>query len=198
LSKNSREIKKKFEAAWDEDVLIILSLEIDENLKQQGLAREFVNRVQKLRKKAGIVPSDPIEAFYKLPEKDPLHQTINNQYEFISKSLGIDVAPLNEKHQLANKIIVGEADVSGSKLELTLCRLAVSFDNESLSKKCPDATFMTDLQSYLLAKDYFHLLNAFKDGKMKVNLNDIMVELLLGQDIFRSAGQKFQGKQSKH
>lgn len=32
------------------------------------MAREFVNRVQKLRKKAGLQAIDPVEVFYELPE----------------------------------------------------------------------------------------------------------------------------------
>lgn len=41
----------KQEAAWDESVIIVLDLEVDEKLKQEGTAREVINRVQRLRKK---------------------------------------------------------------------------------------------------------------------------------------------------
>lgn len=36
------------------------------NTTQAGVAREFVNRVQKLRKKAGLQAIDPVEVFYEL------------------------------------------------------------------------------------------------------------------------------------
>lgn len=33
---------------------VLLDLQIDDNLKQMGIAREIVNKVQKLRKSAGL------------------------------------------------------------------------------------------------------------------------------------------------
>ncbi len=37
---------------------------VDEEMRSEGLAREVVNRVQKLRKKGGLQPGDPVEMFY--------------------------------------------------------------------------------------------------------------------------------------
>lgn len=45
----------------------MLNLVQDENLKQKGVAREVVNRVQKLRKEAGLNIDDQVEIFYELP-----------------------------------------------------------------------------------------------------------------------------------
>jgi len=41
----------KFEAAWDQEVLIVLSLEVDHTMREEGMAREIINRIQRLRKK---------------------------------------------------------------------------------------------------------------------------------------------------
>lgn len=41
-------------------VLVLLDITPDEELLKEGLAREFVNRVQKLRKKAHLVPTDQV------------------------------------------------------------------------------------------------------------------------------------------
>ena len=41
----------KNEPAWDDKVMIVLNLEVDQDMVQEGLAREIINRVQKLRKK---------------------------------------------------------------------------------------------------------------------------------------------------
>ena len=42
---------------------MVLDLGTDESLVEAGLAREVVNRVQKLRKKAGLVASDVVDVF---------------------------------------------------------------------------------------------------------------------------------------
>ena len=35
-------------------------------LEQEGIAREIINRVQRLRKKAGLLPTDDIRMYYRL------------------------------------------------------------------------------------------------------------------------------------
>lgn len=47
---------------------VMLSLVIDENLKRMGVAREVVNKVQKLRKEAGLNIDDQVEIFFEMPE----------------------------------------------------------------------------------------------------------------------------------
>lgn len=52
-------------AAGDGEVLAVLDLRRDDGLVSAGLARELVNRVQKLRKSAGLVVTDEVEVFYR-------------------------------------------------------------------------------------------------------------------------------------
>ena len=52
-------------AAGDGEVLAVLDLRRDDSLISAGLARELVNRVQKLRKSAGLVVTDEVEVFYR-------------------------------------------------------------------------------------------------------------------------------------
>lgn len=35
----------------------------DQAMQDEGVAREIINRVQKLRKKAGLVPTDPVRQY---------------------------------------------------------------------------------------------------------------------------------------
>ena len=48
----------------DGDLLVLLNTELSADLMKQGLAREWVNRVQKLRKSGGLSAADRIEVFY--------------------------------------------------------------------------------------------------------------------------------------
>jgi Domain of unknown function (DUF5915) len=52
-------------AAGDGEVLAVLDLRRDDGLVAAGLARELVNRVQKLRKSAGLVVTDEVEVYYR-------------------------------------------------------------------------------------------------------------------------------------
>ena len=52
-------------AAGDGEVLAVLDLRRDDSLVSAGLARELVNRVQRLRKAAGLVVTDTVEIFYR-------------------------------------------------------------------------------------------------------------------------------------
>ena len=59
------------DANGDGEVLAVLDLGIDESLVEAGLAREVVNRVQKLRKKAGLVASDIVDVFLSTHHQHP-------------------------------------------------------------------------------------------------------------------------------
>lgn len=60
------ESSKNLETNTDDDVLTILDVEMHPNLLREGIAREVVNRVQQLRKRAKLVPTDDVKMEYKV------------------------------------------------------------------------------------------------------------------------------------
>ncbi|KAK5997382.1 Isoleucyl-tRNA synthetase [Cladobotryum mycophilum] len=60
------ESSKMLEINTDSDVLTILDSEIYPELAQEGLVREVINRVQRLRKKAGLQPTDDVKMEYRV------------------------------------------------------------------------------------------------------------------------------------
>ena len=54
------------DANGDGEVLVVMDLRPDQELLAAGAAREVVNRVQRLRKKAGLVATDTVEVFIRL------------------------------------------------------------------------------------------------------------------------------------
>ncbi|KAK8512130.1 hypothetical protein V6N12_031858 [Hibiscus sabdariffa] len=72
---------KEMDAAGDGDVLVILDLRLDESLFEADVAREVVNRIQKLRKKAGLEPTDMVEVYFESLDEDRLaiQQVLNSQ-----------------------------------------------------------------------------------------------------------------------
>lgn len=61
---NGQDGGPSYEAATDEDVVILLDCRLRRGLELEGFARELMNRVQKLRKKAGLVQTDEIQVYY--------------------------------------------------------------------------------------------------------------------------------------
>ena len=55
-----KEDMTRFEAHSSEDILILLDTTPDQSMLDEGVAREVVNRIQKLRKKAGLAPTDEV------------------------------------------------------------------------------------------------------------------------------------------
>lgn len=84
------ESSKKLETNTDDEVLTILDAEIYPELADQALAREIINRVQRLRKKAGLQPTDDVKMEYKVlsdPEDIGLATAFTSQSSTIEKAL---------------------------------------------------------------------------------------------------------------
>ncbi|KAI9184458.1 isoleucine--tRNA ligase [Blastocladiella emersonii ATCC 22665] len=111
-----------WEAANDKDVLILMDVGKDEALEQEALAREVINRVQRLRKKAGLVPTDVVDYLYKITE-DPnaqLATVLSTQADFIAKTLKKTLLPSFQRGAAQKLVMEEEQEANGSKFMLTL------------------------------------------------------------------------------
>ena len=70
-----------FSIASDEGVTVALDIVLSKELKQEGLARELVNRIQGLRKDAGLSVTDKVEIFIK--KNDLISSAIKNNFTYI-------------------------------------------------------------------------------------------------------------------
>lgn len=59
-----------YEAHSDNDVLVLLNMKPNQELMDEGFAREIINRVQKLKKKAQLIPTDPVIVTYNISKAD--------------------------------------------------------------------------------------------------------------------------------
>lgn len=107
------ESSKALETNTDNDVLTILNATIYPELAQEGLAREVVNRVQQLRKRARLVPTDDVKMEYRVlsdPENIGIEAMFENHGKAFEKALR---RPL-DKHvatAIEGKFPNSEADV---------------------------------------------------------------------------------------
>lgn len=84
------ESSKNMETNTDNDVLTILDTEMHADLLHEGVAREVVNRVQQLRKKAKLVPTDDVKMEYKVlsdPDRIGIEEVFEGHQRSFEKAL---------------------------------------------------------------------------------------------------------------
>ncbi|KAJ2615173.1 isoleucine--tRNA ligase [Coemansia sp. RSA 1365] len=113
---------KKYEEATDKDVLVLLDVEVHPELMQEGLAREVVNRVQRLRKKAGLQPVDDVTYYYQIAQdpSDVLATVLQSQAEFLQRTLKQPLLTMAEK--TADAFVEEEQEVNDSRFVLAFVR----------------------------------------------------------------------------
>uniref|UniRef100_A0AAY4CF76 isoleucine--tRNA ligase n=1 Tax=Denticeps clupeoides TaxID=299321 RepID=A0AAY4CF76_9TELE len=112
----------QYEAHSDAQVLVLLDITPDQSMIDEGVAREVINRIQKLRKKGHLVPSDEITVYYSSrPAGDYLDKIIQARTDFI---LATTKAPLKPYPVPENtRVIIQETtQLKGSDLDLTLVK----------------------------------------------------------------------------
>ncbi|KAK4215002.1 isoleucine--tRNA ligase, cytoplasmic [Rhypophila decipiens] len=95
------ESSRNLETNTDNDVLTILDTEIYPGLAEEGLAREIINRVQRLRKKAGLNTTDDVKMEYRVlldPEESGIEGVFESHKDMIAKALR---RPL-DKHEITH------------------------------------------------------------------------------------------------
>lgn len=106
---------KNLETNTDQDVLIILDAELYPELAEEGLSREIINRVQRLRKKAELKPTDDVKMEYHVlsdPENIGLENVFVNQKGSIEKALRRPV----DKHIVTKVEGDSDAAVAGEEV----------------------------------------------------------------------------------
>jgi len=121
-SLNNQKMHDLYEADSDGNIIVLLDISSDQSMQDEGLAREIVNRIQKLRKKAKLVPQDDITVYCSvLPPDSELARVLVEQKDYVEQNikqpLFLNVTPDN-----GVKVIITEAsDVKGTQLHVTLC-----------------------------------------------------------------------------
>ncbi|XP_061639689.1 isoleucine--tRNA ligase, cytoplasmic [Phyllopteryx taeniolatus] len=112
----------QYEAHSDSQVLVLLDVSPDQSMVDEGVAREVINRVQKLRKKGHLVPSDEITVYYRCqPDRDYLGSVIQAHTDFILATTKAPLLPYPVPKS-AGVIIQEKTQLKGSDLELTIVK----------------------------------------------------------------------------
>ena len=190
------------------DMSVMLDMVLDDKLKQKGMAREIVNKVQKLRKAVGLNIDDQVEVFYRVTKKDGasvLSQVVSDNADAISTSLRTPFFQA-DAHLQPHFVKIAETDYVNPENEsdvvhLIICSPNVSFNSDKLQAKyghlnTDKVNFVNDLKSYVTAFSLEALRKRVEanGGKLKFKLNDTEVELTLREDFYFSAHEQVNSK----
>ncbi|KAI0318329.1 isoleucine-tRNA ligase [Amylostereum chailletii] len=109
----------------DNDVVVRLDVQVHPELAGEWLARELINRVQKLRKKAGLQATDDVDVFYQFEEGTgaELKDAMREHAEVIKKT--VQNVPMDASKRVEGRVslIEEEQEVAETKFVLSLVRL---------------------------------------------------------------------------
>ncbi|KAH8502420.1 hypothetical protein Peur_066323 [Populus x canadensis] len=187
---------KEVDAAGDGDVLVILDLRLDESLYEAGVAREVVNRIQKLRKKVGLEPTDAVEVYFESLDEDKSisQQVLNSQELYIRDAIGSPL--LFSTLMPPHAVILGEEsfhDISKLSFTIYLARPALVLKSDAiLSLYGGNSKSAHGLETYLLSRDHSNLKSEFQlgDGKITVDFIEGLpsVNVVLEEHVFLTVG----------
>jgi len=117
------DIEGQFATHTDNDVVIRLDIQVHSDLHGEWLARELTNRVQKLRKKAGLQATDDIDIYYRFEEGagTELLTAIKDHALLIQKTVGS--VPVDVDRKVGGTELISEdQEVADVKFVLFLVR----------------------------------------------------------------------------
>jgi hypothetical protein len=192
---------KRYEATWSlsSGCLVVLDATVTEEARRARLVREVVNRVQKLRKSAGLVFTDVVEAFYTWPSGDEagkaaaapnattrasLAAALEFGAEDIRTVTRCALLPSAAQSPHAVRIQQVDADVDGVVLRIAVCWPALAFrdvaGNDALSLAA----------EYFASRDYAVTSAALRqDGKLVATVNGQAVTLERNKHVFFNASE---------
>ncbi|XP_050349866.1 isoleucine--tRNA ligase, cytoplasmic [Nymphalis io] len=110
----------QYEAHSDNDVLILLNVTPDQDMLDEGFSREIINRVQKLRKKAHLVPTDEVDVYFEVNKTSDILRIINSHREFIENTVRAPLKCMEELLPSKPHIIQETQELKGSQLKLII------------------------------------------------------------------------------
>lgn len=110
----------KYEVHSDNDVLLLLDVSPDQDMLDEGFAREIINRVQKLRKKAHLVPTDEVIVYYSVSKTSDINRVITSHREFIDATVRAPLVPIEQLSKSKHTIIEEVQELKGSKLKIVI------------------------------------------------------------------------------
>lgn len=127
IKEGDEEDGPKWEAAFSEDVITLLDTALRPDLLNEGLVRDIINRVQRMRKIAGLVPTDDVRMQYCVvsnPDNINVDSLITSRQALFENSLRRPLEPLTALAEFSSPPILEEDHCIGKlALKLSLARI---------------------------------------------------------------------------
>lgn len=109
----------------DNDVVVRLDIKVHPELMGEWFVRELTNRIQKLRKKAGLQATDDVDVFYRFEEGSGTEELValKEHSDIIRKSCRHVPTDASERRAGKELLIEEEQEVNDVKFMLSLVRL---------------------------------------------------------------------------
>jgi isoleucyl-tRNA synthetase len=179
-------------ASGEEDVMVIVDLTIDQQLLDSGTARELVNRIQKLRKSAGLHASDEVWVFFEpklltdRTSNDDLHRLLKAEESYLKSMLGREPRHVSSKPSYAVTLASDWCTLStGAEIKVTLTRPCVSIIKTALQMACNDSEELAAaVSSVMLSREYISVACDCRenDGFLSIHVDGKVVSLQAGKE----------------
>jgi len=123
---NASENGPKWEPAFDDDIVVLLDTASYPELADEGFVREIINRVQRLRKKAGLAPVDVVRMQYTIlanPENVDVSALVKSQESLFTTVLRGNLETASDKGPEDQLILEEEQAIGDLTLMLRLLRV---------------------------------------------------------------------------
>ena len=113
-----------FRSHTDNDVVVRLDIQVHDGLMGQWLARELINRVQKLRKKAGLQATDDVFVFHRFEkgEGEDILRAMEEHGEVIQRTVRATPRDVGGMEEHLAVLIEEEQEIAETRFVLTLAQ----------------------------------------------------------------------------
>lgn len=195
------DINTKYQSSGNNHVITVLDLTKDQAAIDGRLVREIINRVQRLRKHAKLMPYDNVITFYSwIVSKDfaeiNLDRIISENLQQIQNTTNCPLISI--KYMRPDYLILDKVDddlIEGVKISLNICRPDVYVDIEAIvSDNIADLKTALNLETFALSLNPEFIKNALTNGTLELNLEGKLYSLG-SKHIFPTAFEKSRSKE---
>ncbi|KAF7061802.1 hypothetical protein CFC21_068468 [Triticum aestivum] len=177
--------EKEMDAAGDGDVLVISDLTADQSLFEAGVAREVVNKIQKLRKVAQLEPTDLVDVYYKSEDdNNTLQEILQSQDQYIRDVLGSSPIPKAMAQSYVVFICEDSHVVHGMSFVIYIARCIPVVTSDLLPHAVGNSDHVDALRAYLLSRSLARLKSEFQAGNGKLKTLSCMSSVLVSFVLF--------------
>lgn len=126
-------LSENIELGGESEIKVLLDVSQDEDMKLKGVAREIVNRIQKLRKKAKLNLDDDVTIFIEYGNDSQLiHSVVESKRDFIEGILRKPFHIIKNKPWYFEVIEKEEFDYEDEKFNITISKSHVVLNKDAL------------------------------------------------------------------